>query len=169
MRQRLLVFLTLCTALFVVMSADGFSELVTRSAGRALAEFVAGLLRFFDVAACAEGHRLLVPTRGLRFAITNECVAVPAYATLVALELATGRTALRRIGGLLASCSAFFALNAIRIASLSACWLWHPTAFEFLHEYVWNAAFFVLVTTWVGVRLFDPWVRRRAVNPEKDR
>lgn len=149
----LAVFAVLSAALVPPSFSGAADRLLAEPFARLLATQASGVARVFAAQVEADGDLLRLPGVAGTLWVSPGCAAIPAYATLIALELAAARRV--RAGALraVAACGAFFLLNLGRILSLVALKLHRPELFATVHEVGWNAALFVLVTGYVVLRL----------------
>ena len=151
--RRVAAFLLLFLVLLTVVSVEPVHGALAAAGARLLgdtAEFVLSGTRF------APAHHppyLWAPGASDPLVITGECVALPAFATLAALELAVGRGWLARGLRALTISLLYWLLNSFRIVTLVVIMHEYPQLMTVFHEYAWNAAQFVIVTTYVVYRL----------------
>ncbi|MFN8624394.1 MAG: archaeosortase/exosortase family protein [Candidatus Binatia bacterium] len=77
--------------------------------------------------------------------INHECTGVFVYILFASFVLAYPAPWLGRLTGMLIGTPLIFAVNVFRIATLARVVEIYPHAFFYLHEYVWQGVFTVLV------------------------
>lgn len=151
------VFVVWVALLLAASATSVAQELLAPPLGRLMAGCVGPALSLTGVPVRAEGALLVAP--GARIRVGAECVALPAFATLLATELTLGWA---RLGWrVVAALGAFLALNTLRIFSVSLVYLEVRPAFDFVHDLLWNAVLAVFVTTFVVERL---WPRKETAH-----
>jgi len=103
-----------------------------------LAAISADLVKVFDPAVIADGNVLQSAT-GFAVAIEAGCNGVEASIVLVAAMLAFPAPWKRKLIGLAVGIFAVQGLNIVRVISLFYLGQWSLEAFEFAHQYVWQA------------------------------
>jgi len=96
-------------------------------------------VRVFDPGVIAEGKVLQSASNGFAVSIEAGCNGVEATIVLVAAMLAFPATWKRKLFGLALGVTAVQGLNVIRVISLFYLGQWNQDAFEFAHQYVWQA------------------------------
>jgi len=104
-----------------------------------LAAISAGLVKVFDSGVVADGKVLQSAHNGFAVSIEAGCNGVEASIVLVAAMLAFPAPWKRKLVGLAAGIVAVQGLNVIRVISLFYLGQWNIDAFEFAHQYVWQA------------------------------
>jgi exosortase H (IPTLxxWG-CTERM-specific) len=105
----------------------------------ALAAISAGLVQLFDPQVLAEGKVLQSARNGFAVSIEAGCNGVEATIVLVAAMLAFPASWERKLIGLAVGVVAVQGLNVIRVISLFYLGQWSRDAFDFAHQYVWQA------------------------------
>ncbi|HUH95622.1 MAG TPA: exosortase H [Casimicrobiaceae bacterium] len=105
----------------------------------ALAAISADVVKLFDSQVLAEGKVLQSLRNGFAVSIEAGCNGVEATIVLVAAMLAFPASWQRKLAGLAAGIVAVQGLNVIRVISLFYLGQWSASAFEFAHQYVWQA------------------------------
>jgi exosortase H (IPTLxxWG-CTERM-specific) len=104
-----------------------------------LAAISADIVKLFDSQVLAEGKILQSLRNGFAVSIEAGCNGVEATIVLVAAMLAFPATWRRKIVGLALGIVAVQGLNVVRVISLFYLGQWSAQAFEFAHQYVWQA------------------------------
>jgi exosortase H (IPTLxxWG-CTERM-specific) len=104
-----------------------------------LAAISADLVKVFDPGVVADGKVLQSARNGFAVSIEAGCNGVEASIVLVAAMLAFPAPWKRKLVGLAAGIVAVQGLNVIRVISLFYLGQWSIDAFEFAHQYVWQA------------------------------
>jgi exosortase H (IPTLxxWG-CTERM-specific) len=105
----------------------------------ALAAFSADIVKLFDGDVLADGKVLQSLRNGFAVSIEAGCNGVEATIVLIAAMLAFPATWQRKLAGLAIGIVAVQGLNVIRVISLFYLGQWSQEAFEFAHQYVWQA------------------------------
>ena len=127
-----------------------------------LAAISADIVKLFDSQVFAEGKILQSLRNGFAVSIEAGCNGVEATIVLVAAMLAFPASWQRKLVGLAAGIVAVQGLNVIRVISLFYLGQWSESAFEFAHQYVWQALIMLdVLIIWLL------WVRTlpRAIAP----
>ena len=127
-----------------------------------LAAISADLVKLFDPEVLADGKVLQSARNGFAVSIEAGCNGVEASIVLVAAMLAFPAPWKRKLIGLAAGIVAVQGLNVIRVISLFYLGQWNIDAFEFAHQYVWQALIMLdVLVVWLL------WVRTlpRAPSP----
>ena len=93
--------------------------------------------------AAARGDDIIIKTLTLN--INHECTGIFVYFLFGSFVLAYPTTWLARLSGLAVGLPFFFAVNVLRLATLARIVEVYPGAFFYMHEYVWQGLFTVLV------------------------
>jgi exosortase H (IPTLxxWG-CTERM-specific) len=104
-----------------------------------LAAISADVVKVFDPDVLADGKVLQSARNGFAVSIEAGCNGVEASIVLVAAMLAFPASWRRKLVGLAAGIVAVQGLNVIRVISLFYLGQWNTDAFEFAHQYVWQA------------------------------
>jgi exosortase H (IPTLxxWG-CTERM-specific) len=156
---------------FLVLQAVLFGAELTPWAQRwfvlpwtdSLAAISADLVKVFDPGVIAEGKVLQSANNGFAVSIEAGCNGVEATIVLVAAMLAFPAPWKRKLFGLAVGVIAVQGLNVIRVISLFYLGQWNQEAFEFAHQYVWQALIMLdVLIVWLL------WVRtlpRAAASP----
>ena len=93
--------------------------------------------------AIARGDDILIKSMVIN--INHECTGVFVYMLFVSFVLAYPAPWMGRFAGLAIGMPLIFAVNVLRLATLARVVEIYPQAFFYLHEYVWQGIFTVLV------------------------
>jgi exosortase H (IPTLxxWG-CTERM-specific) len=104
-----------------------------------LAAVSADIVKLFDPQVLADGKVLQSLRNGFAVSIEAGCNGVEATIVLVAAMLAFPASWQRKLAGLAIGIIAVQGLNVIRVISLFYLGQWNQDAFEFAHQYVWQA------------------------------
>ena len=104
-----------------------------------LASISADIVKLFDSQVFADGKVLQSVRNGFAVSIEAGCNGVEATIVLVAAMLAFPATWQRKFAGLAIGVVAVQGLNVIRVISLFYLGQWRQDAFDFAHQYVWQA------------------------------
>jgi exosortase H (IPTLxxWG-CTERM-specific) len=123
-----------------------------------LAAISADIVKLFDSQVLADGKILQSLRSGFAVSIEAGCNGVEATIVLVAAMLAFPAAWERKLAGLAIGIVAVQGLNVIRVISLFYLGQWRQDAFEFAHQYVWQALIMldVLVIWLLWVRTLPP-------------
>ena len=132
---------------FVVLQALLFGTELTPWAQRwfvvpwtdTLAAVSAGIVKIFDPGVMADGKLLQSGSNGFAVSIEAGCNGVEATIVLVAAILAFPAPWKRKFLGLSIGIAAVQGLNIIRVISLFYLGQWSLDAFDFAHQYLWQA------------------------------
>jgi exosortase H (IPTLxxWG-CTERM-specific) len=132
---------------FLVLQAVLFGTELTPWAQRwfvlpwtdALASISADIVKLFDPQVIADGKVLQSVRNGFAVSIEAGCNGVEATIVLIAAVLAFPAPWKRKLVGLAVGVTAVQGLNVIRVISLFYLGQWNQEAFEFAHQYVWQA------------------------------
>jgi exosortase H (IPTLxxWG-CTERM-specific) len=148
---------------FLVLQALLFGMELTQWAQRwfvvpwtdTLATISAGIVKVFDPGVMADGKVLQSGSNGFAVSIEAGCNGVEATIVLVAAILAFPAPWQRKLVGLAIGVVAVQGLNIIRVISLFYLGQWSFDAFEFAHQYVWQALIMldVLIVWLLWVRM----------------
>jgi len=124
----------------------------------ALAAISADIVKLFDPQVLADGKVLQSLRNGFAVSIEAGCNGVEATIVLVAAMLAFPATWRRKLAGLAIGIVAVQGLNVVRVISLFYLGQWSQDAFEFAHQYVWQALIMldVLIIWLLWVRTLSP-------------
>jgi exosortase H (IPTLxxWG-CTERM-specific) len=104
-----------------------------------LAAISADIVKVFDPTVIAEGKILQSARNGFAVSIEAGCNGVEATIVLLAAMLAFPAPWKRKLVGFAIGVTAVQGLNIIRVISLFYLGQWNFDAFEFAHQYVWQA------------------------------
>jgi exosortase H (IPTLxxWG-CTERM-specific) len=104
-----------------------------------LASISADIVKLFDSQVLADGKVLQSVRNGFAVSIEAGCNGVEATIVLVAAMLAFPASWRRKLAGLAIGVVAVQGLNVIRVISLFYLGQWQQDAFDFAHQYVWQA------------------------------
>src|ERR1041385_6717025 len=123
-----------------------------------LAAISASVVKLFDPQVLAHGKVLQSLRNGFAVSIEAGCNGVEATIVLVAAMLAFPATWRRKLAGLAIGIVAVQGLNVVRVISLFYLGQWSQDAFEFAHQYVWQALIMldVLIIWLLWVRTLSP-------------
>jgi exosortase/archaeosortase family protein len=119
---------------------------------RAIATSAAGLARLFGSTNSVNGDKIIV--HALNIDISFECTGIYVLLILFTFLLAYPASWRARILGATIGTAALTLINVLRISFLVRTAELQPALFEYLHEYVWQGIFLVLVITYAM-----SWVR----------
>lgn len=120
-----------------------------------LARISAGLVTWFDASAAAQGKVLWNTATGFGVSIEPGCNGIEACIVLVAAILAFPASWRSKLTGIFAGCVAVQVLNVVRVISLFYIGQWNTAAFNFAHEFLWQALIMLdVLIVWLI------WVRR---------
>jgi exosortase/archaeosortase family protein len=142
-------------AILVLMSVLSWVVVLPNRLGlvqRAIATSAAGLARLLGSTNSVNGDQIIVQT--LNIDISFECTGVYVLLILFTFLLAYPASWRARILGAAIGTAALTLLNVLRISFLVRAAELQPALFEYLHEYVWQGIFLVLVITYAMT-----WVR----------
>ena len=119
-----------------------------------LAAISAGIVKVFDPGVLADGKVLQSASNGFAVSIEAGCNGVEATIVLVAAILAFPAPWKHKLVGLAIGVIAVQGLNVVRVISLFYLGQWSFDAFDFAHQYVWQALIMldVLIVWLVWVR-----------------
>ena len=121
----------------------------------ALAAISAGLVTLFDPDVVASGKVIRSTANGFAVAIEAGCNGVEATIVLCAAILAFPAPWRYKVLGLVIGIAAVQLLNVVRVISLFYIGQWNRDAFEWAHQYVWQALIMLdVLVVWLI------WVRR---------
>ncbi|PUA98665.1 exosortase H (IPTLxxWG-CTERM-specific) [Acidovorax sp. 107] len=122
-----------------------------------LARGCAGLVTLFDASAAAAGKVLWNTVSGFGVSIEPGCNGIEACIVLFAAVMAFPSTWRHKLVGLGVGFVAVQGLNVVRVISLFYLGQWSTTAFNFAHEYLWQALIMldVLIVWLLWVRAGD--------------
>ena len=142
-------------AILILMSVLSWVVVLPNRLGllqRAIATSAAGIARLVGSTNSLEGEQIVVRT--LNIDISFECTGVYVLLILFTFLLAYPASWRGRVLGAAIGTAALTLLNVLRIAFLVRVAELQPALFEYLHEYVWQGLFLVLVITYAMT-----WVR----------
>ncbi|PWW44416.1 exosortase H [Melaminivora alkalimesophila] len=129
-----------------------------------LARICAALVTWFDSTASASGKVLWNTATGFGVSIEAGCNGIEACIVLFAAIIAFPATWRHRLIGFAAGFAAVQALNVVRVISLFYLGQWSTSAFDFAHEFLWQALIMLdVLVVWLL------WVRagaRSEARPE---
>jgi exosortase/archaeosortase family protein len=114
-----------------------------RNVQRAIAMSATGLAQLVGSSATLDEHLINIDT--LTIDINYECTGVYVLLVLFTFLLAYPASWQARVLGALIGTVALTLLNVLRISLLIRVAEFHPQLFDYLHEYVWQGLFLVLV------------------------
>ncbi|MEQ6308604.1 exosortase H [Delftia acidovorans] len=129
-----------------------------------LAHICASLVTWFDSTASATGKVLWNTATGFGVSIEAGCNGLEAYIVLFAAVMAFPSSWRQKLAGLLAGFVAVQAINVLRVISLFYLGQWSTTAFNFAHEYLWQAL--IMLDVLVFWLLWVRWSGRKAPSQE---
>jgi exosortase/archaeosortase family protein len=142
-------------AILILMSVLSWVVVLPNRLGlvqRAVATSAAGLARLVGSANTVDGDQILV--HSLSIDISFECTGIYVLLILFTFLLAYPASWRARVLGAAIGTAALTLLNILRISFLVRVAELQPALFEYLHEYVWQGLFLVLVITYAMT-----WVR----------
>ena len=110
---------------------------------RTIAALSAGISRWTGGRASVEGDEIVVET--MRMTVNHECTGIFVWMLFASFVIAYPATWWARVTGLAIGIPLFCVINVVRLATLARIVEIYPSAFFYLHEYVWQGMFTVLV------------------------
>jgi exosortase/archaeosortase family protein len=168
-KRPILVFVvSLCVMLGLlqlVLAADVVTEKVIPAYLRGWARACAATLSVFGEGASAVETAVNSPRYSIN--IKRGCDAIQPTALLIFGVLAAPVRWRLKIPGLLVGTAFMMVMNLVRVVSLFYVGIHFPTAFDTMHEDVWQAVFIILsVLSWGA---WAVWAARRTANPPRAR
>ena len=155
MLRFLVLFVLLQAALFGAELTPWAQEVLVVPWTNTLARLSAWLVTLFDPGVVATGKVLRSSANGFAVSIEAGCNGVEATIVLLAAMLAFPAPWRSRLAGLAAGIVAVQGLNIVRVISLFYIGQWNRDAFEWAHQYVWQALIMLdVLVVWLI------WVRR---------
>jgi len=155
MARFFVVFVALLAVLFVLELTPVVQAFFVVPWTNALAAISAGLVTLFDPGVVASGKVIRSTTNGFAVAIEAGCNGVEATIVLCAAILAFPAPWRYKALGLVIGIAAVQLLNVVRVISLFYIGQWNRDAFEWAHQYVWQALIMLdVLVVWLV------WVRR---------
>jgi exosortase H (IPTLxxWG-CTERM-specific) len=155
MARFFVVFIVLLAVLFVLELTPVVQAFVVVPWTNALAAISAGLVTLFDPGVVASGKVIRSTANGFAVAIEAGCNGVEATIVLCAAILAFPAPWRYKALGLAIGIAAVQILNVVRVISLFYIGQWNRDAFEWAHQYVWQALIMLdVLVVWLI------WVRR---------
>lgn len=149
-----LMFLAVQTVLFTAELTPPGQQYVVQPFTAALASVSASLIGFTGRPIDSSGVLIHDLRSGFGVEIAAGCNGVEAMILLLAVMLAFPAPWRYRLVGIAVGFVAVQALNLVRIISLFYLGMWHPTAFEWAHLYLWQALIMLDV-----ILVFLLWIR----------
>lgn len=150
-----LLFLGIQLSLFGVNMLDWVQQHAVLPWTTLLARVSAGLVTWFDGNAAAQGKVLWNTATGFGVSIEPGCNGIEACIVLCAAMLAFPASWRGKWAGMAVGCAAVQALNIVRVISLFYIGQWNTAAFNFAHEFLWQALIMLdVLIVWLL------WVRR---------
>ena len=148
------VFLAIQLSLFGLNMLNWVQKHLVEPWTALLAKICAFLVTWFDKSAVAEGKVLWNHATNFGVSIEAGCNGIEACIVLFAAILAFPSSWRHKLIGLVLGFIAVQAINVVRVISLFYLGQWNMTAFNFAHEYLWQALIMldVLVVWLVWVR-----------------
>src|SRR5947207_11834207 len=134
-----ILFLVLQAGLFGLELTPWAQEWLVVPWTSRLAAIAAGIVKIFDADVLAQGKVLQSVSNGFAVSIEAGCNGVEATIVLVAAILAFPAPWKRKFLGLSIGIAAVQGLNIIRVISLFYLGQWSLDAFDFAHQYLWQA------------------------------
>jgi exosortase H (IPTLxxWG-CTERM-specific) len=135
----LAIFIVCLLVLFTLDVLQPVNDLVIDPFNGVLAWISAHVIDLFGGDAISQGKALISPTTGMAVTIERVCNGIEAVIVLVSAMLAFPAPWKYKLLGVLAGTLAIQALNVVRIISLYYLHQWDRTAFDWFHEYIWQA------------------------------
>jgi exosortase H (IPTLxxWG-CTERM-specific) len=139
MRRFLVLFIFLQIAMFGLELLQPVQQYLVLPWTMALAKFCAWLVTLVDAGAAAQGKVLFNPATGFGVSIEPGCNGIEACIVLLAAMLAFPAPWRHRLVGLALGFIAVQGLNVVRVITLFYLGQWSTRAFEFAHEFLWQA------------------------------
>jgi len=149
-----LKFVTLLLILFFVELLSITQKGVIIPWTQFLAEMSSYIVRLFDADAISQGIILRDSKSGFGVAIQPGCNGIEAIIVLIAAMVAYPASIKAKINGIFFGFIAVQLLNVLRIISLFYLGQWNQTAFDWAHQYVWQALIMLDVLI-----VFVLWIR----------
>ncbi len=132
-----------------------------------LAQFSASIVLLFDSHAIAQGVVLRDLQSGFAVSIQPGCNGIEAIIVLIAAIIAYPAPVKAKIKGIIIGFIAIELLNVLRIISLFYLGQWNQTAFDWAHQYVWQALIMldVLIVFILWVRLLKKSAQNIEAKP----
>jgi exosortase H (IPTLxxWG-CTERM-specific) len=155
MARFFVVFIALLAVLFGLELTPVVQAFFVVPWTNALAAISAGLVTLFDPDVVASGKVIRSTTNGFAVSIEAGCNGVEATIVLCAAILAFPAPWRYKALGLAIGIAAVQLLNVVRVISLFYIGQWNRDAFEWAHQYVWQALIMLdVLVVWLI------WVRR---------
>lgn len=159
MRRFLLLFILIQLVLFGIELLQPVQQHLVLPWTMLLAQICSSLVTLFDSGAAAQGKILFNPATGFGVSIEPGCNGIEACIVLIAAMLAFPAPWKHRLIGLGLGFLAIQGLNIVRVISLFYLGQWSTRAFDFAHEYLWQALIMLdVLVVWLL------WVR---ANPQR--
>ena len=136
---RFFLCLLLCSLIFWALSL----HVRLGPVQRAIAAASAGVARLTGGAATAQADDIVI--NSLIMNVNHECTGIFVVMLFASFVVAYPASWRARVGALTAGIPLFFAVNVLRLATLARIVEIYPSAFFYLHEYVWQGIFTVIV------------------------
>lgn len=135
----LLLFVAILAVLFAAELTPPVQRAIVLPWTEALARASAALVTLFDPQVVAIGKVLQSTANGFAVSIEAGCNGIEAAIVVIAAMLAFPAPWKHRAAGILAGLAAVQALNVVRVVSLFYLGQWNMQAFEWAHQYLWQA------------------------------
>jgi len=165
--RAIVVFVVLMGLFYGFVHTPANEPTAFRSYLALIARVVGGILGLFGYEATVTER--VIHTPGFSLEIVRGCDAIEPAATYIAAVLASPVGIWPKLPGILIGTAGLLLINLIRIVSLFFVGVYYPSAFDMLHEDVWQAAFMVL-----AVGFWAIWVqwatreRRTKTRPSRN-
>lgn len=135
----LAIFIASLLVLFTLDVLNPVNDAVIDPFNGFLAWISAHVIDLFGGDAIAQGKAIISPSTGMAVSIERVCNGIEAVIVLVSAMLAFPAPFKYKALGIVAGTLAIQALNIVRIISLYYLHQWNRTAFDWFHEYIWQA------------------------------
>ena len=159
------VFLAIQLTLFGINMLNWVQQHLVEPWTALLARICAFLVTWFDKSAVAEGKVLWNHATNFGVSIEAGCNGIEACIVLFAAILAFPSSWRHKIIGMVAGFFAVQAINIVRVISLFYLGQWNMAAFNFAHEYLWQALIMLdVLVVWL---LWMRFVAKREAGPNR--
>lgn len=135
----LAIFIVSLLVLFTLDVLNPVNDAVIDPFNGFLAWVSAHVIDLFGGDAISQGKAIISPSTGMAVSIERVCNGIEAVIVLVSAMLAFPAPFRYKAIGIVAGTLAIQALNIVRIISLYYLHQWNRTAFDWFHEYIWQA------------------------------
>ena len=162
MKKFFLIFILIQLVFFGLNLLNTVQEHIVLPWTTVLANICVTIVTVFDATVHADGKKLWNANTGFGVSIEAGCNGLEAYIILVAAVIAFPSTWRQKLYGLTFGFLAVQGINIIRVISLFYLGQWNMKAFEFAHEYLWQAL--IMLDVLIFWLLWVRWCERRHKN-----